>query len=139
MFRRIDDSMLLAGQLWPEDIAAAAGQGVAMIVNNRPDGEQPGQPASAEIEAAATAAGIGYRYIPVGYSFSRAQVAAMADALAAARGPVLAFCAAGTRSAFLWALARAQAGDDPDAIIAKASAAGFDLEPLRDHLVQAPR
>ena len=35
----------------------------------------------------------------------------MSKALEDAQGPVLAFCRSGTRSIFLWALARAQLGD----------------------------
>ena len=58
MFRQIDERMLVSGQIQPSDVQAAADAGVTMIVNNRPDGEQPGQPAGTEIEAAARAAGL---------------------------------------------------------------------------------
>ena len=134
MFRQLDDHMLVSGQIAPEDVAEAAAQGVTMIVNNRPDGEIPGQPTSAQIEAAAAAAGLGYRHIPVAGGFSPAQVQEMADALAAADGKVLAFCGSGRRSSYIWALARAQAGDDPEEIVGKAAAAGYDLTPLRAYL-----
>ena len=134
MFRRIDAHMLVAGQLMPEDIAEAAEQGVTMIVNNRPDGEQPGQPAGSEIEAAAQAAGIEYRHIPVQGGLSPDQVQAMAEAIEATKGTMLAFCASGTRSTYLWALARAQGGEDAEAIVAKAAGAGYDLTPLRPYL-----
>ncbi|HKT15759.1 MAG TPA: TIGR01244 family sulfur transferase [Allosphingosinicella sp.] len=134
MFRRIDDHMLVAGQIAPEQVAAAAAEGVTLIVNNRPDDEQPGQPAGAAIEAAAAAAGIGYRHIPVAGGFAPAQVEAMAEALASTDGKVLAFCASGTRSTYLWGLARARAGDDADEIVGKAAAAGYDLGPLRQFL-----
>ena len=134
MFRQIDDHMLVAGQIAPEQVAAAAAEGVTLIVNNRPDDEQPGQPAGAAIEAAAAAAGIGYRHIPVAGGFAPAQVEAMAEALASTDGKVLAFCASGTRSTYLWGLARARAGDDADEIVGKAAAAGYDLGPLRQFL-----
>jgi uncharacterized protein (TIGR01244 family) len=134
MFRRVDDKMLLAGQIDASDVAEAAAQGVTMIVNNRPDGEAPGQPTSAQIEAAAQAAGIGYRHIPVAGGFSPDQVREMGEAIDASEGQVLAFCAAGTRSAYLWALARAQAGDAGDEIVRKGAEAGYDLTPLRAYL-----
>lgn len=134
MFRRLDDHVLVCGQLAPEDVAEAAAQGVTMIVNNRPDGEAPGQPPAAEIEAAAKAAGIGYRHIPVAGGLSPDLVEAMDEALAASEGQVLAFCASGRRSAFLWALARAQAGDDAEEIVGKAAGAGYDLAPIRPYL-----
>jgi uncharacterized protein (TIGR01244 family) len=134
MFRRLDDKILVAGQILPADVAAAAAEGVTMIINNRPDFEQPGQPTGAAIEAAANEQGLAYRHIPVGRGFSPEQVAAMAEAMSASDGKVLAYCAAGTRSTYLWALARAQAGDDAEEIVAKATAAGVDLTPLRPYL-----
>jgi uncharacterized protein (TIGR01244 family) len=132
MFRKLDDSISVAGQIAPEDIAAAAAQGFTFIINNRPDDEQPGQPSGAEMEAAARAAGLGYAAIPITHTgFSDDQVTAMADALESAPGPVLAFCRSGTRSTFVWALARGRAGDDIDALSAKAAGAGYDLSPIR--------
>jgi len=132
MFRTLDSSISVFGQIAPEDVAAAKAQGFAAIINNRPDDEQPGQPAGAEIEAAAKAAGMDYVAIPVDHSgFNQAQVAAMAEALEKASGPVLAFCRSGTRSTFLWALARHRLGDDGEVLIAKAAGAGYDLGPIR--------
>jgi len=132
MFRTLDPSISVFGQLEPEDVAAAKAEGFTAIINNRPDNEQPGQPAGAAIEAAAKAAGLAYVAIPVDHSgFNEGQVAAMAEALEAARGPVLAFCRSGTRSTYLWALARHKLGDDGEQLIAKAANAGYDLSALR--------
>jgi len=132
MFRTLDDSISVFGQIEPEDVVAAKEQGFTMIINNRPDDEQPGQPAGAEIEAAARAAGMGYVAIPVDHSgFAEWQVSAMADALEKADGPVLAFCRSGTRSTYLWALARHRLGDEGEGLIAKAANAGYDLSAIR--------
>ncbi len=129
--RRLDDTTLVAGQIRPEQVT---GFGVAMIVNNRPDGEEPGQPTSAEIEAAARAAGIGYRHIPIAGGFNMDDVLAMAEALHEAQGETLAFCRSGTRSTFLWALARSERGASKDDLVAKARAAGYDLSPIAAYL-----
>ena len=135
MFRTLDPSISVFGQIEPADVAAAKAQGFTTIVNNRPENEQPGQPSGAEIEAAAKAAGLDYVAIPVDHSgFSDWQVTAMADALEQAKGPVLAFCRSGTRSTFLWALARNRLGDEGEALIAKAANAGYDLNPIRSVL-----
>jgi uncharacterized protein (TIGR01244 family) len=132
MFLKLDDSISVAGQIAPADIGMAKAQGITAIINNRPDGEQPGQPEGEAIRAAAEAAGLTYTAIPVDHSgFGQDQVAAMGAALAAADGPVLAFCRSGTRSTWLWALARARAGDDIETLIAKAQARGYDLAGLR--------
>jgi uncharacterized protein (TIGR01244 family) len=133
MIRQVDERMLIGGQLYPERIGALE---VSLIVNNRPDHEEPGQPTSEEIAAAAQAAGIAYRHIPVSGGFSQPQISEMADALAATEGPTLAFCKSGMRSVYLWALARARLGDDGDDLAAKALAAGYDLAPIRGSLIR---
>ncbi len=130
--RQLDECTLVAGQIQASDIGELAAQGVAMIVNNRPDGEEPGQPASAEIAAAAEAAGLEYRYIPVAGGFSYAQIDEMADALDS--GPTLVFCRSGTRSAFLWAMARARRGAEPGDLVRMAADAGHDLRPILPYL-----
>lgn len=132
--RALDESTFVAGQIRPEDIAAAAVEGVTMIVNNRPDFEEAGQPEGAEIEAAALAAGLDYRFIPVSSGISEAQIVAMAEALEAAGGKALAFCRSGTRSTMLWALARARLGEKGESLARKAAAAGYDLPPIKGFL-----
>lgn len=127
--QRLEESVAVAGQIRPEEVA---GLGVAMIINNRPDGEEPDQPASAEIEAAARAAGIAYRHIPVAAGLSTGQVEAMAEALE--HGPALAFCRSGTRSTYLWALARASRGAPAEDLAERAAAAGYDLGPILPYL-----
>ena len=131
---QVDTDIAVSGQVRPEEMNALKAAGVAMIVNNRPDREEPGQPTAAEVEAAAKAAGLGYRHIPVAGGFSASQVDEMAEALGAAQGPVLAFCKSGTRSIFLWALARAQQGESADELMRKSTAAGYDLTPIYAYL-----
>lgn len=133
MLRQLEDQTAVAGQIRPEEVPDLAARGIRMIVNNRPDGEEPGQPSASAIEAAAAEAGIGYRFIPVAQLTSEA-VEAMQAALADAEGPVLAFCKSGTRSTYLWALARSRMGEDGDALAEKAARAGYDLAPIRRFL-----
>ena len=90
--RRVTDDFSVSPQIAVEDLAELKAQGFALVINNRPDGEETGQPAAAEIAAAAGAAGIAYRAIPVAGGFSQPQVEEMAEALASAEGPVFAFC-----------------------------------------------
>ncbi|MET0269007.1 MAG: TIGR01244 family sulfur transferase [Sphingomonas sp.] len=131
MFRKIDDSISVAGQIAVEDVAEAKRQGFVHIVNNRPDGEQPGQPTADDMAKAAAAAGLGYSAIPITHAgFTPEQIDAMGEALAQADGPVLAYCRSGTRSTYVWALARAAAGDDARMLTAKAAAAGYDISGL---------
>jgi uncharacterized protein (TIGR01244 family) len=135
MFRKIDDSILVSPQVGPADLAEAAALGVTLVINNRPDEEESGQPSGEEIARAAEAAGLRYVAIPVTQAgFSHAQIDAMVAALGNAEGPVLAYCRSGTRSTFLWALARAKRGDHPAVLTEKAEAAGYDLRSIRPML-----
>ncbi|NLS26867.1 Beta-lactamase hydrolase-like protein [Sphingomonas sp. S2M10] len=137
MPNKIDESISVAPQIRPEDVPALAAAGFAHIINNRPEGEEYGQPSGAEIAEAAEAAGLGYTAIPVTPGgFSMAQVEAMAEALRSAQGPVLAYCRSGTRSCNLWALATAYKGGEPDALVAKGAGAGYDLSGIRPALEQ---
>ncbi len=91
-------------QLTPEAMAEAAAMGFKSVVNNRPDFEHgPDQPTSAAIQAAAEAAGLEYRHLPVagGYQ-SPEEIAAFADLLAELPRPLLAFCRSGARSTRLF-------------------------------------
>ncbi len=127
---RLNERTFVAGQIRPEDMPAIKAAGVTAIVNNRPDGEEPGQPAAAAIAEAAAAAGLTYRHIPMAGGLNAALVQEMADALSQADGAVLAFCRSGTRSTYLWALAESQRGADGDELMQKAAAAGYDLSPI---------
>ncbi len=120
----------VTSQVTPEGIAAAKAAGFRAIVNNRPDREEPGQPSSAELEAAAKAAGMEYHHIPVvPGQFSDAQLDAFRSAIGGCEKPVLAFCKSGMRATSLWALS--QAGKLGTAeILRQAAACGYDLTPL---------
>jgi len=128
--RQIVDGFAAAPQLAPAEMAEAAAQGFRTILCNRPDGEQPGQPDAAEMEAAARAAGMEFRYMPVfPGAFPDDLIAGMQDALAECAMPILAYCRSGTRSTMLWALA--EADKRPVAEIVEAgSRGGYDLQSL---------
>ena len=136
--RRIDDRVSVAPQIAAEDIAAIKAAGFRAVVNNRPDGEEPGQPSGNAIAAACADAGLAYHAIPVGHAgFTHPQVTGMIEVLADADGAVLAYCRSGTRSCHLWALAQAGVGEEPETVIAAAAAAGYDISgarPLLDAL-----
>ena len=127
MQRQLDEKTLVDGQIAPGDVATLKALGVTMIVNNRPDGEEPGQPTSAEMEAAARAAGVNYVAIPFAGKPGESEIAAMGEALAAAEGPVLAFCRSGTRSAAAWANVQTRQGRSADEVLEAGDKAGYDL------------
>ncbi|MEO5972043.1 MAG: TIGR01244 family sulfur transferase [Sphingomicrobium sp.] len=131
MFRQLDDNTLVSGQIAPGEVAALKRHGVTMIVNNRPDGEDEGQPLSAEIEQAARDAGIDYRHIPIARGMGPTDVDAMGDAIkACGAGKMLAFCRSGTRSTYAWAVARSRDGASAEEVERGAADAGVDLGPV---------
>jgi uncharacterized protein (TIGR01244 family) len=135
MFRALSSNFAVAAQIDEAAVADAAAQGFALIVNNRPDGEEPSAPQGEAIAAAAAAAGIGYVAIPVGSGgFGPAEIDALALALREIDGPILAYCRSGTRSTYLWALANARDGGAVEPLIAAAAAQGYDISGIRPTL-----
>ena len=102
--REVAADVCVAPQLSPEAMAEAARAGFRSVVNNRPDFEHgPDQPTNAQIEAAARAAGLAYRFLPVAGGFQTPeQIEAFALLLNELPRPMLAFCRSGNRSANLY-------------------------------------
>jgi uncharacterized protein (TIGR01244 family) len=120
-----------AGALGTADLEALAAAGVRTIINNRPDGEDPGQLPADEARNLAEAHGIAYHHIPfTAATLTRADVDAFAATLRSASQPVVVHCRSGTRSTLIWALTRLREGADPNALIAQAARHGIDIAAL---------
>ncbi len=131
MFKPLDDTTLIAGQISANDLSEARRLGVTVVVNNRPDDEESGQPTGAEIEAACAALGIAYVHIPIARGIGPADVQAMQGALdAAGDGKLLAYCRSGTRSTLAWALARRGQGAAIEDLTEAAERTGHTLAPI---------
>ena len=103
--REITEGYTVSGQITPDDVAEIAADGFTTLICNRPDDEQPGQPSAASMQAAAEAAGLSFRYIPVvSGQITEDDVDAMGKALAEADGPVFAYCRSGARCTNLYAM-----------------------------------
>lgn len=127
----LSPELSVAGRLDRSDIEALAKAGVRTILNNRPDGEDPGQLPAADARRLAESLGLAYRHIPVtAATLTRADVDAFAAALREAATPVVAHCRSGTRSTLLWALTRMREGADPLALITEAARHGIDIASL---------
>ncbi len=129
---RINDQLSVAGQITKDEVAGLAKQGFGTIINNRPDNEEPGQPAAADVQAETERQGMRYLYQPVTTSaVSKADVTAFHNAMMRSPAPILAHCRSGTRCYLLWGLSQVLFDNaSPLAIVAEASHKGYDLRVL---------
>ena len=130
-FRKVTEDFSVAPQISEDDLARAEAEGYRLIINNRPDHEQPGQPTSAQMAAKAQALGLSYVHVPVSGRPGPGEVEAVRLAVDEADGPVLAFCRSGTRSIVTWSLGQAGSGaKEPNELVSLGAAAGYDLSGL---------
>ena len=133
--RPVAPELAVSPQMAPSDLADIAAQGYRSIMCNRPDGEDPHQPAFAEIRAAAEAAGLTVALVPiVSGALTEADIDAFAAAVDEQPGPMLAYCRTGTRCVRVWALTQTKDRPVPE-ILSMASAAGYDLSDMAHALV----
>jgi uncharacterized protein (TIGR01244 family) len=132
--RQITPTYFVAPQVDPADMADVAASGITTVICNRPDAEVSPGFQSDTVEAAARAAGLDFVNLPLTHqTMTPDRVAEHAAAAAASSGPVLAYCASGTRSAIVWALGQAGTVATDD-ILAAAQAGGYDLSNMRQTL-----
>ena len=135
----LSDSLYITSQLSPENLPALAHGQLTTLVDIRPDGEDPAQPSSAEMAAAARENSISFHYIPVPHeSFPEEAVEGLRAVLDAKDGSAVLYCRSGRRAARLYALAEARrpAGAEADEIIKTVSNAGFTADDLRARIEQ---
>jgi len=105
---RLNEILAVGPQLRPEQLGRLAAAGFRSVLCNRPDDEEPGQPAFAEIAAAAAAAGFEAVYLPAPHAEIGPRLASeFAAAVERLPKPVFAYCRSGARSATLWQVAGA--------------------------------
>ena len=132
--RNITPRYAVSPQIAPEDFAALKAAGFTTVICNRPDAENPPALQADAMRVAADAAGIAYHVIPLTHqTMTPDNLAAQKAALDGSEGPVLAYCASGTRCSVAWSLMQAgeMASDD---IIAATAKAGYQLDGLRPTL-----
>ncbi|MBK1886054.1 TIGR01244 family sulfur transferase [Marinobacter sp. DY40_1A1] len=137
--RKIDDTISVAPQITYGDVAEAARLGFKTLVANRPDREEFGQPAMADLEAASLENGMTWVYMPVASgNITDADVDHFGAMIQNSEKPVLAFCRSGTRCTVLWALNAARSVNAEE-IFTKARGAGYDISGLAPRMAQQAR
>lgn len=128
--KQLFENIFVAGQITANDFPAIAEAGIKIIINNRPDNEEPGQFSSSEAQALAQKNGIAYHYLPManGQPLPENLVGDFKAIVDNAEGPILTHCRSGMRSSFLWALGQIPSGNiSVDQAIDAAQNAGIPL------------
>ncbi|MBA83264.1 TIGR01244 family sulfur transferase [Thalassobius sp. S69A] len=134
--REITPRYSVSPQINPEDLAAIKAAGFTKVICNRPDEEIPASHQASVMQAAADRAGLEFFALPLTHqTMTPENVSVQMAAIDASEGPVLAYCASGTRCSVIWALA--QVGQlSADEILTTTMRAGYDLSGLRPRLEQ---
>lgn len=126
-------------QISVDDLPAIAEAGITTVICNRPDSEIPAAQQAAAIGAAAKAAGLRFEVLELTHQTMTPQnVTRQRAMIEESEGPVLAYCASGTRCSVIWALGQA-AELGADKVLEATSAAGYQLDGLRPTLQQLAR
>jgi uncharacterized protein (TIGR01244 family) len=121
-------------QIDPADAPAIKAAGYDLVICNRPDAEVPPSHQSDAMRAAIEAAGLRFVVLPLTHQTMTAEnILIQSDLVQSAQGPVLAYCASGTRCSVIWALGKAETMGT-DAVIQAAANAGYNLAGLRPTL-----
>ena len=135
--RQITPRYFVSPQIDAEDLVAAAKSGFTTVICNRPNSEVPASHQSEAIRAAAIAAGLKFEVLELTHlTMTPQNIARQRDLIAASAGPVLAYCASGTRCSVIWALGQAETMSADD-ILATTTKAGYDLSGLRPRLEES--
>ena len=132
--RALTPAYAVSPQIDPADLPAIKAAGFTTVINNRPDGEIPHDLQNTQMQRAAQALGLTFVTNPLlPGNFTPENIALQSATLAAATGPVFAYCASGNRCSIVWALMNA--GQMPtDDLIGIPARFGYRLDNLRQTL-----
>jgi len=131
---QITPDYAVAGQIALTDLETLVARGFTTVICNRPDQEISADLQSGLVEAAARALGLEFVYNPIsGQGMTMNNLTRQGETLAAAKGPVFAYCRSGTRSTVVWSFV--QAGSLPvDEIVAAAARGGYNIDNMRPQI-----
>ena len=128
----IDKNYHVSPQIEPYQISDIADKGFVKIICNRPDLEVPPSLSSSVMADLAAKAEIDFDILELTHeTMTPENILKQRKIFMDASGPVLAYCASGTRCSVIWALGEAMAGTNINYILEKTSAAGYNLNGLK--------
>ncbi|WP_037310498.1 TIGR01244 family sulfur transferase [Ruegeria halocynthiae] len=134
--RPITPRYAVSPQITVEDVPAIAKAGFVKVICNRPNTEVTEDMQSDAIGQAVRAAGMEYEVLELTHQTMTPENVALQRGLAeSCGGPVLAYCASGTRCSVVWALGQCDQMSTDDILDATTNA-GYALDNLRPTLDQ---
>ena len=128
----IDKNYHVSPQIEPYQIAEIAEKGFVKIICNRPDIEVPDSYSSSLMAKLAREAGIDFEVLELTHqTMTLENVKKQRAFFIDVNGPVLAYCASGTRCSVIWAMGEAVSGTEISVILEKTQSAGYDLTGLQ--------
>ena len=98
----VDPDYLVTGQITVADVAAIKAAGFDTVMCNRPDGEEPGQPAADQIKRAVEKAGMKFFHVPMGRALAPNTLSDFKAVTEGGNGKIFAYCRTGNRCTILW-------------------------------------
>ena len=127
----IDKNYHVSPQIEPHQISDIADKGFVKIICNRPDFEVHPSLSSLAMADLAAKAEIEFHILELTHeTMTPENILKQRKIFMDASGPVLAYCASGTRCSVIWALGEAMTGTDINYILEKTLAAGYNLSSL---------
>lgn len=134
MSKELEKNISVSGQIDETIIRQLAGKGIKTIINNRPDGEEMGQPSNADLQFMAENLGIKWIYLPLsaGQQPSTELAHSYREVIRDSLKPIHVFCRTGRRSEMIHQAARSLPENDVrssafDVVIVGAGTAGISV------------
>ncbi|MFY0666217.1 MAG: TIGR01244 family phosphatase [Natronospirillum sp.] len=106
-YQALSPSYAVSPQIQLSDIVDIKADGFKVVISNRPDGEEAGQPSAAAVQAACEEAGLEFHHCPMnGPNVDPADVEKLKQLLAGEQ-KIFAFCRTGNRSSIFYQYANA--------------------------------
>jgi uncharacterized protein (TIGR01244 family) len=130
--RNINAKQYISGQITLAMMEEISNLGITLIINNRPDEEEEGQPNSEELRIKAESLGIKFINIPFsGNSLNKDNIIDFSNCIKANNEKSLFFCRSGARSSTIWGIASVlYLGEDLNEARKKINDIGYDSSVL---------
>lgn len=101
-YQALSPNYVVSPQIRLADIAAIKADGFKVVISNRPDGEEAGQPTAADVKAACDEAGLAFYHCPMQGPSVKPEDVDVLRGLLQEDNKIFAFCRTGNRSSMFF-------------------------------------